>query len=98
MNFEIFNLIFRQYLKIYVGRGAVNRMAVSCFGKDKNEVNRMANAKVGEIITFKRDGESHEGSVTGVRENSVIVQYGYSKEKDEPLTTIVNHKNYKIKK
>ncbi|PLS01899.1 DUF2187 domain-containing protein [Neobacillus cucumis] len=58
----------------------------------------MANANIGDIITFKRDGESHEGTVSGVRENSVIVQYGYSKDKDEPLTTIVNHKNYKIKK
>jgi uncharacterized protein YkvS len=73
-------------------------MTISCFGKDKGEVKKMATAKIGDIITFKRDGESHEGSVTGVRENSVIVQYGYSKEKDEPLTTIVNHKNYKIKK
>ncbi|MCM3727837.1 YkvS family protein [Neobacillus cucumis] len=67
------------------------------FGKDKGEVKEMAAAKIGDIITFKRDGESHEGTVSGVRENSVIVQYGYSKEKDEPLTTIVNHKNYKVK-
>ncbi|WP_255286687.1 MULTISPECIES: DUF2187 family protein [unclassified Bacillus (in: firmicutes)] len=73
-------------------------MTIRFFGKDKGEVNEMAAAKIGDIITFKRDGESHEGTVSGVRENSVIVQYGYSKEKDEPLTTIVNHKNYKIKK
>lgn len=58
----------------------------------------MATAKIGDVITFKRDGETHEGTVSGVRENSVIVQYGYSKVKDEPLTTIVNHKNYKITK
>jgi uncharacterized protein YkvS len=58
----------------------------------------MANAKIGDNISFKRDGETHDGTVTGVRENSVIVQYGYSKVKDEPLTTIVNHKNYKITK
>jgi len=73
-------------------------MTIRFFGKDKGEVSEMAAAKIGDIITFKRDGESHEGTVSGVRENSVIVQYGYSKEKDEPLTTIVNHKNYKIKK
>lgn len=59
---------------------------------------RMANAKVGDKISFKREGNSLEGVVTGVRENSVMVQYGVSKEKDEPLITIVNHKNYKITK
>jgi uncharacterized protein YkvS len=58
----------------------------------------MANAQIGDVISFKREGEEFEGTVTGIRENSVIVQYGYSKAKDEPLTTIVNHKNYKINK
>ncbi|WP_074433050.1 DUF2187 family protein [Neobacillus dielmonensis] len=58
----------------------------------------MATAKVGDNISFNRDGNSYEGIVTVVRENSVIVQYGYNKEKDEPITTIVNHKNYKIAK
>ena len=58
---------------------------------------KMATAKIGDSISFKRDGKSYEGSVTVVRENSVIVKYGYNKEKNEPITTIVNHKNYKIK-
>jgi uncharacterized protein YkvS len=58
----------------------------------------MATAKLGDVISFSRDGKKHEGVDSGIRENSVMVQYGYSKEKDEPLTTIVNHKNYKIKK
>jgi uncharacterized protein YkvS len=58
----------------------------------------MANAQVGDKIAFKRDGNAIEGVVTGVRENSVMVQYGMSKDKDEPLITIVNHKNYKITK
>lgn len=58
----------------------------------------MATAKIGDVIFFKREGNNLEGKVTGIRENSVIVQYGFSKDKDEPLTTIVNHKNYKIKK
>jgi uncharacterized protein YkvS len=56
----------------------------------------MANAQIGDKISFKREGDSLEGVVTGIRENSVMVQYGVSKEKDEPLITIVNHKNYKI--
>lgn len=58
----------------------------------------MATAKIGDVISFKREGETHEGVVSGVRENSVMVDYGMSKEKNEPLKTIVNHKNYKIKK
>jgi uncharacterized protein YkvS len=58
----------------------------------------MANANIGDKILFKRDGESYEGIVTVVRENSVIVEYGINKQKNEPLNTIVNHKNYKISK
>jgi uncharacterized protein YkvS len=58
----------------------------------------MATAKIGDNILFKREGQSYKGNVTGIRENSVIVEYGYNKEKDQPLTTIVNHKNYKITK
>lgn len=58
----------------------------------------MATAKIGDVISFKREGKSHEGVVSGIRENSVMVQYGFSKVKDEPLITIVNHKNYKLTK
>ena len=56
----------------------------------------MATAQIGDNISFKREGKSYKGIVTVVRDNSVIVKYGYNKEKDEPLTTIVNHKNYSI--
>jgi uncharacterized protein YkvS len=55
----------------------------------------MTIAKIGEIISFKREGNNFEGVVSGIRDNSVIVDYGYS-EKNEPLRTIVGHKNYKI--
>ncbi|MCL6573338.1 MAG: YkvS family protein [Bacillus sp. (in: Bacteria)] len=58
----------------------------------------MTTAKIGDMISFNREGKEHEGVVSGIRENSVMVKYGYSKAKDEPLTTIVNHKNYKITK
>lgn len=56
----------------------------------------MVTAKIGDVISFKREGKSLEGVVSGIRENSVMVHYGNSTEKDEPLITIVNHKNYKI--
>jgi uncharacterized protein YkvS len=58
----------------------------------------MATAKIGDNISFNREGQSYKGNVTVVRENSVIVEYGYNKEKNQPLITIVNHKNYKITK
>ncbi|MDQ1145673.1 uncharacterized protein YkvS [Bacillus sp. SORGH_AS 510] len=58
----------------------------------------MANAKVGDVISFKRDGKDFEGEVSVIRENSVMVKYGFSKDKGEPLITVVNHKNYKVKK
>ncbi|MGG3466851.1 DUF2187 family protein [Neobacillus pocheonensis] len=57
----------------------------------------MASAKIGDVIVFKREGKNLEGEVSAIRENSVLVQYGYSKDKGEPLITVVNHKNYKIK-
>jgi uncharacterized protein YkvS len=57
----------------------------------------MATAKIGDVISFNREGKNFEGEVSAIRENSVMVQYGYSKDKGEPLITIVNHKNYKIK-
>lgn len=58
----------------------------------------MATVQIGDVISFKREGKKLEGVVSGIRENSVIVNYGYSKDKDEPLTTIVNHKNYILMK
>ena len=57
----------------------------------------MASAKIGDVIVFKREGKNLEGEVSAIRENSVLVQYGYSKDKGEPLITVVNHKNYKVK-
>lgn len=57
----------------------------------------MATVNIGDIISFKHGKKNTEGTVTGIRENSVLVQYGYSKTKGEPLITIVNHKHYKIK-
>lgn len=58
----------------------------------------MATVQIGDVISFKREGKKLEGVVSGIRENSVIVNYGYSKDKDAPLTTIVNHKNYILMK
>jgi uncharacterized protein YkvS len=56
----------------------------------------MTTAKIGNVISFEREGSNFEGVVSGIRENSVIVEYGYSKDKNEPLRTIVSHRNYNI--
>lgn len=58
----------------------------------------MATAKIGDVISFKRVGKNFEGVVSDIRENSVVVKYGYSKRKNAALVTVVNHKNYKITK
>jgi uncharacterized protein YkvS len=68
------------------------------FGQYKGEVMEMTTAKIGDLISFEREGKPLEGVVSGIRENSVMVEYGFSKEKNVPLKTIVNHKNYKLKK
>jgi len=56
----------------------------------------MTTVRIGNVISFNREGSKYEGVISGIRENSVIVDYGFSKDKNEPLKTIVNHKNYKI--
>ncbi|GGA88730.1 DUF2187 family protein [Ornithinibacillus halotolerans] len=47
-----------------------------------------------EIVGGENKGK--KGKVLIVRENSVIVEIGHNKVRDEPIKTVVNHKNYKI--
>lgn len=54
-------------------------------------------AEVGNTIQIKRgEKKGKKGKVIGVRSNSVIVQLGINKKTNEPIKTVVNHKNYKI--
>ncbi|MGS2778349.1 DUF2187 family protein [Robertmurraya sp. GLU-23] len=60
---------------------------------------KIIKAKVGDIILFNRKEGTHEGKVTKVQDNSVLVQIDdYSKFVlgYENNNTVVNHKNYTI--
>jgi uncharacterized protein YkvS len=67
---------------------------------DNQEENvKVKKAKVGDIIQIKRGKKKgKKGKVLTIRDNSVIVQLGMNEKKNEPIKTVVNHKNYKIVK
>ena len=66
---------------------------------EKEAKTRKKKAKVGGTIQITKDLEKgKKGTVVLVRENSVIVELGINKKTDEPIKTVVNHKNYKIVK
>ena len=51
---------------------------------------------VGDMIQIKKGVEQGvKGKVVVLRENSVIVEIGINSKTDEPIKTVVNHKNYK---
>ena len=64
----------------------------------KNESENTGNKKVnvGDMIQIKKGVEQGvKGKVVVLRENSVIVEIGINSKTDEPIKTVVNHKNYK---
>ncbi|MEN2768174.1 DUF2187 family protein [Ornithinibacillus xuwenensis] len=53
-------------------------------------------ANEGDMIQITNgDYKGKKGKVLIVRENSVIVELGRNVERDEPIKTVINHKNYK---
>lgn len=48
------------------------------------------------IEILNGDFKGKKGKVLIVRENSVIVELGRNKVRDEPIKTVINHKNYTI--
>lgn len=55
----------------------------------------MAKANEGDKIEILTgDFKGKKGTVLIVRENSVIVEIGHNKVRDEPIKTVINHKNY----
>jgi uncharacterized protein YkvS len=56
-------------------------------------------ADIGDMIEIKKGEEKgKKGKVVAIRENSVIVEIGRNAKKNEPIKTVVNHKNYKFVK
>jgi uncharacterized protein YkvS len=56
-------------------------------------------ASLGDMIQIaKGEEKGKKGKVVGIRDNSVIAEIGINPKKNEPIKTVVNHKNYKIVK
>lgn len=65
--------------------------------EDKNEKQDVIKANIGDTIQISKGEEKgKKGKVIVLRDNSVIVEIGRNPKKDEPIKTVVNHKNYKI--
>ncbi|KMY48733.1 DUF2187 family protein [Peribacillus loiseleuriae] len=63
----------------------------------KNQASNIKKVNAGDMIEIKSGLEQgKKGKVVMVRENSVIVEIGRNTKKDEPINTVVNHKNYKL--
>lgn len=63
----------------------------------KNEDVKVKKASMGDVIKIsKGDAKGKQGKVIALRENSVIVEIGLNSKTDEPIKTVVNHKNYKL--
>ena len=53
-------------------------------------------ANIGDMIEVKKGQfKGKKGEVLIVRENSVIIKTGTNPKTEEPIKTVVNHKNYK---
>jgi|GEM_PF-3283012 len=58
---------------------------------------KVKKAKLGDMIQIKRGKKKgKKGKVVTIRDNSVIVELGMNEKRNEPIKTVVNHKNYKI--
>ncbi|MGE7216337.1 DUF2187 family protein [Priestia koreensis] len=68
------------------------------FVNDQGATNEKANnVKEGSKIEVKKgQWKGRKGEVFIVRDNSVLVDLGIDSETNEPIRTVVNHRNYKI--
>lgn len=65
--------------------------------KSEKQSATLKKAAMGDMIEIKKGEEKGKrGVVVVTRENSVIVEIGRNVKKDEPIKTVVNHKNYQI--
>ncbi len=65
--------------------------------KSEKQTDNLKKAVMGDMIEIKKGEEKGKrGTVVAIRENSVIVEIGRNVKKDEPIKTVVNHKNYQI--
>lgn len=67
---------------------------------NKNQEEKIKNQKkvnIGDMIQInKGEAKGKKGKIIALRDNSVIVEIGMNVKTDEPIKTVVNHKNYKL--
>lgn len=65
--------------------------------KQDEKMKSSKKANMGDMIQInKGEAKGKKGKVIALRDNSVIVEIGMNVKTDEPIKTVVNHKNYKI--
>ncbi len=65
--------------------------------KAEKQVENIQKANVGDMIQIaKGEEKGKKGKVVVIRDNSVIAEIGINAKKNEPIKTVINHKNYKI--
>lgn len=63
----------------------------------EEKIKNIKKANMGDMIQInKGEAKGKKGKVIALRENSVIVEIGMNVKTDEPIKTVVNHKNYKL--
>lgn len=68
-------------------------------GKIEKPAEEIIKATLGDMIQIaKGEEKGKKGKVVAIRDNSVIAEIGINPKKNEPIKTVVNHKNYKIVK
>ncbi|WP_313800167.1 DUF2187 family protein [Cytobacillus sp.] len=67
---------------------------------NKNQEEKIKNQKkvnIGDMIQInKGEAKGKKGKIIALLDNSVIVEIGMNVKTDEPIKTVVNHKNYKL--
>ncbi|WP_407642058.1 DUF2187 family protein [Cytobacillus massiliigabonensis] len=72
-------------------------MAEEMNKKQDSKVKSMKKPNMGDMIQIiKGEAKGKKGRVIVLRDNSVIVEIGVNTKTDEPIKTVVNHKNYKL--
>lgn len=63
----------------------------------EEKIKNIKKANMGDMIQInKGEAKGKKGKVIALRDNSVIVEIGMNVKTDEPIKTVVNHKNYKL--
>lgn len=67
--------------------------------QNETSAKKAKQAEIGQMVEIKNGEErGKKGKVVVVRDNSVIVEIGMNLKTNQPIKTVINHKNYKLVK